>query len=492
MTGVGPRTALFLAAAAFLAYGGPLIAELGFYHDDWWFLSVMRFAPDGFAARLAALLKDSPSLHFRPLDAPLLAGLYTTFGLAPLGWQAAALAANLAAAWAGALVLAEYGAGPRAAALGAVFALSYPNKDAALFWPMTVIIPTSWALFLFATLAHLDWVKRGRRASLGASALLLLLSLSFYDQSLFQFLAWTVLPEAAEGEARRRSRAGLAAAAGAAALVLFYRFFVVRQVFGVEYNKQLLLSPVNALLVGLRALETSFGWRIVKGALLGARDGLAAAPLTALAAAALPWGAWKLLPEGPEAAGARARRLALFGAALFVLGYLPIALSDYRPTPLTHMNRINLVPVGGLALAGAALAMAGARRRRWALAGTAACSLFMAAHVGFAGYWAESARIQASARALLLSNLGLAPPDATLLIGWPGFYVGQRAPLLLASWDATGAVRVWTGDRSREADVLRPDVVFVPEGVSISGRVLPYPSVRVLDVEKAMVLTVSP
>lgn len=482
---------LILAAAAFLAYGGPLITRLGFYHDDWWFLNVMFFAPDGFGPRLAALLKDTQIFHFRPLDAPIIAALYSAFGLEPLGWQSASLVANLACALAAWRILALFGAGPRTAVLGALLALVYPNKDAAAFWPTTVIIPSSYALFLGGYLAHLDWVRNARRSSLALASLCVLCSLAIYEQSLFQLAAWAITPEPPDGVKRRRLIEGLGVAAATAAAFLAYKFLLVPRLWGVSYNKPVILSISNFIVVSLRALESSFGWRLalsVGKALLAA---FREQPVTAVMAAALPWAAWTLFPEGEPAADGRAKRLALLGGALFILGYLPFTVSDYRPTPLTHMNRINMVPAGGLALAAAAAAL-GSRRRLAQSVGAALVSVFLAAHVGFAGYWAESWRLQSLARDAVINDLAKWPADTTLLFRWERLMIGDRAPLLLMSWDTTGAVRVWTGDKTRSADNLRPGVKFTPGGVAISQRLFAYPALRVLDVAGGRILRLQP
>lgn len=474
--------AAVLVLGVLLAYGGPLALRLGFYHDDWWFLSVLHFAPGGFAGRLSALLADSRTLLLRPLDAPALAGLYTLFGVAPLGWQAAVAASVAAGAFGAERLLRLYGAPPRLALLGALLALAYPNKEGAMFWPMAGIVAASFSLFVWATVHHVEWVKDGDRRRLAASAACLAASLGFYDQSFFQTAAWALLPFAAAGDRRRRLAQGLALAAAVTVLFAAYKFVVVPKVFGVVFNKTLVLDPRNAAVVLARGLWASLGWEMAASALGAAWALFVLHPLVACAAAALPWAVRRFWPEGPDAEPGAARRLALFGGALFFLGYLPIMVSDYRPTPFSHMNRINYVPAFGLALAAAAAALGGPRRglRTAAFAGLA--SLCLAAHGGFAGYWAESRLWQERARAAVLAKRSEWPAGTTLLFNQPTLMVGRRAPVFLASWDSTGAVRVWTGDASRTADALRPGARLSAEGVHLSQRLFRFDDVRVLDV----------
>lgn len=482
--------ALVLGLGTVLAYGGPLLLRLGFYHDDWWFLSVMRFGAPGFVGRVSALLADGGTLYLRPFDAPLWSVLYGLFGLTPWGWQAVTLLTALAAALGAERLLRAYGASPRVAVLGALTALAYPTKDSALFWPLADVVPASFACFLWATVLHVEWVRDGRKGSLAGAGGLLLLSLGLYDQSFFQFGAWALPPRQEGPEARRRTFQGLATAVAVTAAFSLYKFVLVPRVFGVAFNKTLVLSLKNAIVVSVRALETAVGWRMLQGCLTAASEAFLHHPVTAVAAVALPWAVLRFADGGITAVPGRARRLAQFGAALFVLGYLPIMVSDYRPTPFTHMNRINYAPTWGLVLAAAALALDGARRERWERAGAAFGSLFLAAHVGFAAYWAESWVIQERVRRTVVERLADWPAGTTLLFRQPALLVGGHAPTFLASWDATGAVKLWTGDQTRTADSLRPGVRLVPEGVSISQRVYSFDQVRILDVMGGAIVAV--
>lgn len=484
--------AALLAAGTFFAYGGPLLFRLGFYTDDWWFLSVMRFAPPGFSGALGALLTESKALLLRPFDGPLIAALYSLFGLSPLGWQCATMLAVFAVALGAERLLRLCGAPPAVALLGAILALAFPNKDGAMFWPMAGIIPVSLAFFVWATVFHAEWVREGGRGRLAASTGCLLVSLGFYDQSFFQFAAWALLPPAPGPEGRRRSIQGLGAAAALTVLFAAYKFVVVPRIFDVVFNKSVVLSPLNSAIVVLRAIEASLGPRLAASALGAAAVSLLTNTLTAAAAFGLPWMVHRLWPEEPEAPPGVARRLAFFGLALFWLGYLPIMVSNYRPTPLTHENRINFVPSLGLALAAASLALSGARRFVWRRAGAALAGVCLAAHAGFAGYWAEAAKIQDDIRRVVEQKAADWPADTVLLIRQRELYIGGHAPLFTASWDATGAVRLWTGDGKRSADALRPGVGFFPGGVVISQRLLAYDKVRVLDLEARSIAPLTP
>jgi hypothetical protein len=69
-----------MLAAGVLAYGGPALLDLGFYHDDWFTLSHIHFAPPSWIDRMRTLAATDATQWFRPLDIPLWCGLYTLFG----------------------------------------------------------------------------------------------------------------------------------------------------------------------------------------------------------------------------------------------------------------------------------------------------------------------------------------------------------------------------------------------------------------------------
>lgn len=472
----GWAVAAVLAAAAFLACGGTRFGELGFYHDDWILLSTMSFGPEpGFLGRVRALLEHAPSFLLRPLDAPLLAALFGLFGTDPLGWQAVLLASNAACALLAARLLSRLGADAAGAALGGTLLLCYPNKDSTAFWPMLVVSPLALALFLSATLVEARRIEAGGRAAALAAPALLIAAFGLYELCLPLVFLWPLLP-ARDEASRARARRGLLSAGACVAAYVLFKLVVVPYGFGVAFNKPLSASPLNALVVALRAVESNVGWRLALAVAGGVRRAFAESPVAAAAALALPWAALRFLPRRE---GGGSLRVAAFGAGTFALGYLPLLVSDYRPTPLTVTNRVNLVAAVGAAALWSAAASAGWRRTAAAAASAALC-----AHVGFAGAWREGYRRQLAVRDAVLRVLPDWPAETVLLVRVPVLEVDRRAPVFLASWDTAGAVRLWTGEKERDADVVRPGFALVDGGVRTSGRLLPRARVRLLDVEK--------
>lgn len=474
-----------LLLAAFVCYGGFGLSRLGFYLDDWHLLSGVALAPPGWTSAMRGLLAQAGAIGFRPLEIPIFAGLYWLNGLDPLRWQLSLLTVNLAAAWNLRGLLLRFGADGGAALLAALLLLAWPGKDATLFWPSTVFLPVSLAAFLGAYRLHLDFVENGSIPVLGGAAVCLLVALTSYDQCLLLFPLWLLVPSRGPA-ARRRALGGVALAAALAFLTVAYQLWLAPRLLGHPHNKSMIFSPSQALFVYARGLDALFGPALASSALASAGREAARSPL--LAACAALAAAVTLVVGGEDRPEAfRRRRLAL-AAGFVLLGYLPIAVSNYVPTPFSHMNRINLVPaVGAAILAGEVLRLF-RRAQAGQAAGVALAWSLLVASAGSAGSWAESYRRQLELRRTALSQLDLWPRECTLLLRLPELFVNGAVPVFLAHYDSSGAFRLWTGDPGRKADVLAPETRFLPEGVDNNGRRTPYALVRVLDAASGRIL----
>ena len=485
------RSFLFLLGAAFACYGGPKIALLGFYHDDWCLLSYMFFVPKGFLSGMAGLLAANNTFWFRPLDAALYSVLYTLFGLHPLAWQTALLLTNVLTAFAAGRILIRYGLSERTAAIGALLVLVWPNKDATMFWPFVIINSLSLLALLTSYLAHLEYVDGGRKRFLGASVALLLISLSLYDQCLFLFLLWSVTPRLLEDGIPARAKRGALAAAAVAGIFLLYKFAFVPRVMGISYNKSFSFSPSHFFLIFYEGLNAAFGPRLIAFCLRSLRAAFTLSPVVSAAAVLYPWALLKV-----PAAASRPRRggspaLIVLGALAYVLGYLPIAVSDYFVTPINQMNRLNEVPVLGLILALIGLGTLTMKPRHLERGACALASVLLAVHVGLACFWVESYRRQNVVRDQVLANLSRWPADKILLLMLPERYVADKVPVFDAKYDITGAVQIWTGDPNRNADTVSPRMDFAPDGVVTSAGKLPYESFMLLESARGIFTTIS-
>lgn len=474
-----------LLLAAFVCSGGMGITRLGFYLDDWHLLAGMSFAPPGWLAAMRGLVVQAGAIVFRPFEIPFFAGLYALNGLHPLRWQLSLMALNIAAAWNLRRLLLRFGADEGAALLAALLLLAWPSKDATLFWTSTVFLPFALAAFLGAYRLHLEFVESGSRRALAGAGVCLLASLTSYDQCMFLFPLWLLVPSRGAA-ARRRSLWGTALAAAVAVLVVVYQFELVPRLFGHPHNKTTVFSLAHALFVYGRGLDALFGPALIRGVLTATLRMAAQSPLLAACAALAAAGV--LAVRGGPLRELPRRRLLALGAGLVVLGYLPIVFSDYVPVPFSYMNRINLVPAAGAAiLVGELLALL-PRRRAGLIAGALlACCLF-AANARSSDDWAESYRHQLDMRASVLSQLDRWPQATTLLIRQPELLVNGSVPVFLYHYDSSAAFQIWTGDRGRRADVLVPSTRFLPEGIDNDGRKAPYASVRLLDAATGRIL----
>lgn len=475
---------LLLIAGAFLCYGGTLIRDLGFYHDDWFYISQCRASPPGFSTLMTTLLVNDPTEYSRPLNLPLWAALYGWFGDRSLGWHGALLGVHAGLAWLTYLILRRFEAGPALSFLGALVFLAYPSKDSTLYWCVDIINPMSLLCLLAAYLMHLRYVEMGRAWALAGSVLGILLAHANYDQCALLFPAFLITPALFTEGIPRRVRIGFAAAAAASIAFVAYKIWFVPRVIGARFNKEVALSLFGAGKVYLAALNANFGPRLALFTLKSAAAAAWARPITALGAVLLPWAALRLGGgEDKKDCTSIQDALVVLGAAVFILGYLPIALSTYIPTPLNHQNRLNLISALGAVLAltgcvaGAPAWRPGSARL---LAGFA--SFFLLAHGGFARNWAESSRRHRDLQGLIIANISYWKVSDTLLVRLPERYVDGKAPVFDSSWDITGAVRVWLADPGRTARVWSPRMNIGPSEITEPGeKTLTYDKLVFLD-----------
>ena len=88
-----PRPLVWLAAAAFICYGGTTLLELGFYSDDWALLQAMEFSAKSVPERLASSFQQANA--FRPLMALHWLIPHALFGVEPIPWQLTMLLFNI-------------------------------------------------------------------------------------------------------------------------------------------------------------------------------------------------------------------------------------------------------------------------------------------------------------------------------------------------------------------------------------------------------------
>lgn len=467
---IGARDWLLLCAGAFIAFGGRTIFDLGFAHDDWLLLKHMA-GSTSFLGTASALIAGASSILFRPAEIPYFVLLHRAFGTSPLGWQIVSLCMNVALAGAFMSLLRRLGTGRTASLWAALLLLAWPAKDSTAFWPIAGVCAASALLTLTALNLHCDYVRLGGRARAAASTACLLTALAFYEQSVLLFPLWLLVP--AEGEEKARRSEGCAWAAAAAVACVVYQRALAPWLFSLPHNKRMSLGAGHAAWVCLAALNANLGPKLL---IFSAKEAARAAlsrPELAISAAAI-FAAARRGEEGDPPP----RRLIAWGAAFAALAYLPLAFSDYSPTPLNHQNRLNLLPAAGVV---AALAGLSGLHRRGGAALAAAAVAALLAHAGFAGVWAESYRRQLAIKEAVLSSLPLLKDASGLLVRLPERYVAGKAPVFDAHWDVTAAVSLWAGF-DVAADVVRPETAFEADKVARpEGRTMPLRGLYVLD-----------
>lgn len=472
-----------LAAAALLVQGGLAIRRLGFYHDDWAILSYLQFDREMFTS-LRAALKANPDLLIRPLDTVLWAGFHRLFGLDPLPWHLYLMAASLALALLTYAVARRHGAARETSALAALVLLAYPSKDATLYWPVVVTIASALVAFAAAHAANTRWLETGKPRALLAAALAWCVCLALYEQCLLMPLAWLAAEAAGERGFGPRARRAAAVLGGIAAAYCAYRFAAL-PLLGLVQHRPVSVSARHVPLTYLAAVNASLGPKQAWYVLRSAAAGLAASPLLSACALALPW----LLPRGDRADAPRsaARALAVSGAAMFVLAYLPIAFSAYTPTPFHQENRLNLAGVYGLVLLGAGLLSGAPASWRPGTAARLLAGLLLCAQVRTAGHWAESTRRQTAVIEAVAARADAWPLGTVLLVRVPERYIDAKVPVFDSHYDISGALALRLGDRRRAAKTVSPRMSFEPGGVRESGELLPYASVRWFDAERGSI-----
>ena len=423
------------ALAVLAAHGWKNISNLGFYHDDWTVFAILETGAQNGTGSLRSLMHAFPNLIYRPLD-PLLWWIeHAFFGLNPLGWHLVSAALLTGVAALTGLLAIRRGASTRTAAVAAVLLISWPCKDSVQFWPGVATSLCASALWLLSELARASYESRGGRGRAAASVLAFLAGLGFYEQSLFLPLAWLFDPPSSR-EAGKRRRALMVAMASAIAAWFLARSLLPR-LTGVSYPRPLQISLQHIALVALsmpRAHGPETFWAVLRELRLNAL----AAPLGAALALALPW-LTKLLPEEKHG---RLAAFPAYGLAIFILAYLPMAFSDYKPVPLGPENRLNLAPAIGLALAFAAWRQARARTAAADAAVLILAGLLLAASGGTARLWAEAARKQEAILSGISAQIVRWPPERELILLQKEPLAGGRAPVFLSHDSLTFALNL--------------------------------------------------
>ena len=485
--GSGAIDPLVLAAGAVVCYGGPVVRRLGFYVDDWALIQQTSIIGGGLAHMTLAQLHGA--LLFRPTDVLGWTVPYWLFGARPLPWHLLAMFMTWLLGLTLFRILRKHAA-PRPHALAAALLfMAFPNKDATLFWPCAALnISAALLLFLLAYLEHVRYLEGAGESALWLSAILLLLGLSTYEQAFFLLPIWIAAPDALRIDRRGRLRRSLKTAVATVSALALCKFVLTAHF--VKYNKPVALSLRHAIFVAYMAIRAVADPRWMLYLLRLAWRDLSWHPFLVLAALALPAAVFFFVPNDEALPSIeRSKPLLAWGAAVYVLGYLPFCFSDYAPAAYDHMNRLNQLPAVGIAAIACAWSCAAPRDRRRLAALAAAAAFALWTSTAFAEVWAESYRRQLAVRDAVLSQLEAWPRGEVLLLRLPELYAARKAPVFVADYDLSSAIQLWSGQPDRRAVVYSQWTKLGADALETPAGSVPYGSALLLDMTDGRIRT---
>lgn len=458
------------------------VGRLGFYSDDWAFLSVLQLASDqSLSGLVGEQLGLNENLRMRPTQVVYQALLYRLFGLDPLGYHLVNIAVLVAVAVALYLVLLRVGL-PRVVALAvpAVYAL-LPNYSTNRFWFAAFGYLLSLGLWLLAVHADLRAVESRRLWAWKALAGAALLAAALGYEIVLPLAVLNIV--AVEVHARRVHPGGLAARVGTAGRVVFHGV-TVATIVGVALYKAWVAEGVgiqtsavfHVARVGTGAVLTDFGtygvglphtvwWAAptagITGGLVAVLVGVAVYVYLVSVTGRQPTG-WPAAAWG---------RMAAAGVGVYVLGYAIFATTGRVQFSSTGTaNRVAAGAAIGVAVivvsvAGWAVARL-LRDRVQILAAAVAvvCAAGVVVNNGIASYWVESWYVQQHIAAGIETSLPDLAPDSSLLLAGVCPYAGP-APVFESHWDLAGALQVAYRDPSLAADVVTSRMSLEASGV---------------------------
>jgi hypothetical protein len=478
------RDALLLVALVLLSVS-PYVGEIGFYSDDWAFLSSFSTAQD---PSLLGTYRSaiSPVTAMRPAGVLYLAGLYKLFGLRPFGYHAANAAVLATAVVLLYLVLRELELRRSTGFAAAAVFGTLPHYCTDRFWMSALPIVLSTALYLLSLYATLrstrERVAWGWKGLAWASLLGCLLA---YELFLPLFVVNLLL---LAGRLRRMRAAGAGPGRGAVAVLLGGDLAALAGValFKVATTSRLYAWDASWHLPWFArlfkdALFISFGrygWELPGRAARLLMERIGGTDLLAAACIGLLVAVWLYRAEAVEP-GSVARRLgfkvAAAGLVVFFLGYaIFLTNANAYITATGIANRIAiasalgvaLVFVGGLrALSGSLPVSAAWRRGGFALAIAFLCTAGSLVNSAIASYWIAAYDTEREVLRAVRERFPSLPSGSTLILDGICPYQGP-AIVFESNWDLAGALAVQYGDYSLKADVVTPHLKVEPGGLS--------------------------
>jgi hypothetical protein len=481
---------VFVVAATF----SPYIAGLGFYSDDWAFLSVLSNSDDQSILGLVHqqfASNDAIRIQARPTQIAYQAVLYRTFGLEPLGYHLFNAAVFAAIAILGYQVLRELRL-PRVVALSfPVLFVTLPNYSTDRFWFAAFHYGVSLAFFLLSLLAGLRATRAAGRAKAGwifISVLAVVIS-ALGNETILPLFPFSLL--LIQIHTRLRFGEGLSTRLGplgALALVCGH-VLVLASVLVYKLNTAEFFGTRESVLLHLRRL--AFGSSITNAGSYGV---------------GLPYAAWwgskhvqpwvlgvgillgvvvfayllRVADARGEPVSVRSARrpwklLCLAGIVVFVLGY-SVFLTTSRVifTSTGIGNRVAMMPsvgvaailVGAVGLVSTMLRTPSGRRACFAGLVAVLCFLGFVTTSALGSYWQRAWIEEQAVLTDIDRQLPTLEPHTSLVVHGVCPYRGP-AIVFESNWDLAGALQTKHHDLSLTAD-LTGRMTIKEQGLSFS------------------------
>ena len=472
----------------------PYVASLGFYSDDWHFLGQYTVSPhQTFVGYCLELFSTPTRMLIRPMQVFYLAGLYSLFGLNPLGYHVVNILMLATSAVAFLLILTELEL-PRHLAFGIPLVYSLlPNYSTDRFW--YAAFPTNLSMATYALGFYLALsALRQRNGSFYVWTLLSVLSFAVsslaYDLVLpLVGLSTVIVWLRAKNLGVSFSKLFLLNLAMITVLlaVTGFKFIVAHRLLHEGYNiHQIKWTLVHIFDIKGKDYDRPYGFKLLRALevnyielglylprdvyrLMSRRSLWSELCISAVIAATAFWYVTRIFAAASET------YFRTFAAsfAVFIGGYAIFLTTSYIQLTTTGMgNRVNIAATAGVAmtLVSAAGTITGLLRsehyRRLAFAFLISVLCFCGCFVtnGIASYWVMASQRQHAVLNSIRSQIMHLEPGTTLLLDGVCSYVGP-APVFECDWDFTGALTVLYPNRSLKGDVLKNQTKFLPSGV---------------------------
>jgi hypothetical protein len=472
----------------------PYVASLGFYSDDWHFLGQYAVSPhQTFVGYCLELFSTPTRMLIRPTQVFYLAGLYSLFGLNPLGYHIVNTLMLTTSAEAFLLVLTELEL-PRHLAFGIPLLYSLlPNYSTDRFWYATS--PTNLSMACYALGFYLALsALRQRNGRFYVWTLLSALSLAVgslaYDLVLPLFCL-TIVTVWLRGQRLSVSCSKLLLLNLAMITVLLavtgFKFIVAHRLLHEGHNlHQIKWTLVHIFDMKGKYYDSPYGFKLLRALqvnyvelglylpravyrLMSTSSLWFELCVSAGIAIAAFWYLTRIFAAGSTAYF----RTFAAGFAVFIGGYAIFLTTSYIQLTTTGMgNRVNIGATAGVAMtfvsaSGAVTGLLRSERyRRLAFAFLISVLCFCGCFVtnGIASCWVIASQRQHAVLNSIRSQIMHLEPGTTLLLDGVCAYVGP-APVFECDWDFTGALTVLDPNRSLKGDVLKNQTKFLPSGV---------------------------